>query len=123
MIRCADRAANRVSTRNLTRVAGAKSWGQSSNARSWMVTTPGHGRTSGRKQLGAWTSDAPVRASASGSHSCSKANSGPSRPVSPAAPRSVTTASRSLTTVSSSSSSGSGPADAGDASARTSSRA
>ena len=116
MIRCADRAANRVSTRNLTRVAGAKSWGQSSNARSWIVTTPGHGRTSGRKQLGAWTSDAPVRASASGSHSCSKANSGPNRPVNPAARRSVTT-------VSSSSSSGSGPADAGDASARTSSRA
>jgi hypothetical protein len=54
-------------------------------ARSWIVTTLGHGRTSERKQLGACTRAARWRRSAAGSHTCSKATSGPSGPSTPRA--------------------------------------
>src|SRR5918999_1053428 len=59
--RSADRAARGANHRYFRSVSGAKSDGNASNARSWMVTTPGHGRRSGRKQFGAWTSRAQRR--------------------------------------------------------------
>ena len=48
-----------------------------SYARSWIVTTPGQGRRSGRKQFGAWTSVAPWRRRARGRPTCSQRTSGP----------------------------------------------
>ena len=49
--RCAERAARRVNVRYFQPVRLEKSSGKTSNARSWIVTTPMQGRASGRKQL------------------------------------------------------------------------
>ena len=56
--RCAERAAT-GSRRGIHERHGGEVARPVSNARSWIVTTPGHGRTSGRKQLCACTAAAP----------------------------------------------------------------
>src|ERR1044072_6783472 len=60
MTRCAERAARGVNVRYFQPVRLLKSPGKTSKARSWIVTTPMHGRASGRKQVGVWTRGAGV---------------------------------------------------------------
>src|SRR5437764_238453 len=80
MISSADRAARGTSCRYFIPVTREKSSGQASNARSWIVTIPGHGRRNGRKQLVTCTIAAPWRRKRTGSLSCSNRTSGPRPP-------------------------------------------
>ena len=81
MTRCAERAARLANVRYFQPVRGEKSSGKTSNARSWIVTTPAQGRTSGKKQFGACTRSACSRRRRRGSSSCSNSSSGPRPPL------------------------------------------